>query len=880
MQLNYATQPFYTQLVELIKFKLGIEITDIYKDKSSVYLDFVNGEHKVNENVIIEEISLNGKKYFIIGAPSIYFQLVNKAFKQSQVEKYNQILQKQIATYEEVIKEYTKQETGNADSELCDYIFNKAKLANNDFDYIKKNEILNKIQLANLKSAVREELKKLCEDKFNKPNCTLSYIWTIYEVIISQPSRDPIIRIAFTSIREIDKTHTPIFEEILKLSRTTMLEKAGIIKPGQSYNQVFSEIDLTKPFNIRSYYLHPLNYKIRYNHNENKIFTLEDLIECSKLTCDGLGEGMADFEGLPFLAVVPISITVNSNILQSGEFMNRKPCRDNIDKKSNKSRLSVKKQAGGSFEINETKFIPIPIPDLKDLPSHAAKNASKNASTHPKLYSNVAAIKPDRLTNPEEQKNLLDQLFNPKKQSRTLSVLSTLQTASGLLFLVLYSEGKFYYCMLEICVKDYIKLTPEYKEYVKYELNDYNGNTPSCILHNTFYELKERINVHILGYTGAPILRVLVVKEFTKGDKVFTILGNECIYKLFKDMDSFFKQDKIQLTLPSPSSNLPSQIVEIPNFYGFMNPIIIDMIRTVKHFFIKMKLEMPFEGDYKEVNIYYGHNNDATQSENNNNVKYTKKNNSNHTYNKTKYNSIPFNEKTNDKNICISIGKKYILILNKFKTDELKTEYPTYKISHENFFKFTCWVLTREYVEECLEIIKKCEKENIKTPKNIPIPTQIKKNILFNLLSIHNNIEDISNNILDISNNILDITELNEHLRLHTQFVKDVFINQDPNRCKAFNPKLMINPISDINNMLLHFHFEKESIHFISMNYKNYKKELLDINNSTSIYNEYTSNGIYLMSFLNKLLTNKNYLNNKFNNPYVPSLKLGGLLTL
>ena len=107
-------------------------------------------------------------------------------------------------------------------------------------------------------------------------------------------------------------------------------------------------------------------------------------------------------------------------------------------------------------------------------------------------------------------------------------------------------------------------------------------------------------------------------------------------------------------------------------------------------------------------------------------------------------------------------------------------------------------------------------------------------------------------------------------------------ISQDPNRCKSYEPRIAINPVSDANNMLLHFHFNLEPIHFNILHYKNYKQELLNQNNKTSLYNEYVSNTYYALPFMNKLKTNATYISSskQFNNPYNPSLKLNGLLTI
>ena len=886
-ETTYGTRVFKDDYLEFItySYKLYVSlcefITKYLKIKkylkinntpaSNVDKDYFVG-NELKPSIIFEMFdnpTNRNRKYIIVGRPSTKHARCNNEFR--NLKGYDLILKKQIEQYEDLIKEYTRQELAgdpNApkEIELCDFIVSKKKTFGNDYKYLLKSEILTDDQseiltddqLEKLKQFVREKAKKMCKGKFNKPNTSSLYVWNIMDVLFKDDGTVE-IEYAFNSIREINSSHTVLLKRIEELSRTTMLVKCGIIREGESLNQVYSEVDLTKAFVIRSYYLHPLNYKIRYNYNENKIYTLEDLIVSSTLLCDGLGEGMADFKELPFLAVVPLYLTTFSYRLHSGIEMSKTPCYDS-DLSKNQNSHTIKSSTPNPNEINETKFNP-PMksdPPLKSDHPRSIVDPSRS-------YAKTASTPPS-----QSEKNILQALFRTTNEitKSKLKVLSTIITYNNILFIVLYNanNGKFYYCMLEVNIKDTIGD----------RIFDISQATREGV---SLIYLKPKLLV--------PMLKILIVKEFTKGNKVFSILGNECIYRMYSDMNAFFKQDTIQLTLPlpSPSSNLPSQIVEIPNIYGFMNPIIIDMIRTVKHF-MKVKLDTPFEGDYKKVNIYYGKQKfnatnatnvtnatkkaneaNATKKTNSNNynsgnntVKYYKKNST--TYSIEDYQGFDFHPLTNGKNVCISIGKKYIYILKQFEEDNLKTAYPTQKVSHKNFFKFTCWALTREYVNACLRIMKEYEKGKI--PKNIPIPPDVKPNVLFNFLSIPANIEDI--------------TELNEHLRLHSQFVKDILISQDPNMCKSYEPIVSISPVSDVETMLLHFHFFLEIIHHNTLKYINYKKEFL--NRSSSLYDDYSITKLHVLPFMNKFKTSIEYKTKSahFNNPYAPSLKLNIIL--
>ena len=73
------------------------------------------------------------------------------------------------------------------------------------------------------------------------------------------------------------------------------------------------------------------------------------------------------------------------------------------------------------------------------------------------------------------------------------------------------------------------------------------------------------------------IKTIYLIKEFTPGDKIFTTLGNECIYKLFSEQHEFFTKPQIELNYGVGDARNTT----IPNFYGYMLISIINKLNPI-----------------------------------------------------------------------------------------------------------------------------------------------------------------------------------------------------------------------------------------------------------------------------------------------------------
>jgi hypothetical protein len=292
-------------IIELVKKHFDNDYDPIYKN--TCYLD-KNGN--IYPKVIHKEISFSNedkvsgkpisrtdifKTYLIIGTDKYYLHmLANCEF--TDLPDYNSILEDQRQNYESWLKEYTYQEINpdlknpiksRGDINFGDYVTNKKKLAGVDYKYIDTmnagtgNSFLPEADYEKLKEYVGWKANKMCENKFNKPNVSLQYIWDIIEVSYFQNSdkKDIIsIKPAINTIREINANHTELLKEVQRLSWNEMLVCNNIIisdRPEDAdYKQVFTETNLTFRFRLISNYIHPLNYKTTHYFKENKIIVL------------------------------------------------------------------------------------------------------------------------------------------------------------------------------------------------------------------------------------------------------------------------------------------------------------------------------------------------------------------------------------------------------------------------------------------------------------------------------------------------------------------------------------------------------------------------------------------------------------------------------
>jgi hypothetical protein len=204
--------------------------------------------------------------------------------------------------------------------------------------------------------------------------------------------------------------------------------------------------------------MHPLDYKTINYYKENKILTIEELIECSKLTCDGQYPGMEEYSGLPFYAVVPLEITNYSYLLNSHNFFKDVNCRMDINKFSNNKKS--KNTTVKNIEVKKTTVNTNRSGNTKK--TNASSNSMRNNSVLNRtviLKVNERDNKLSELRNEKEKKTYLNNLFiNPN-----MKVYSNLIAPNGLLFTILYdsSTRKFYYLVLEV---DIINIISKEKE--------------------------------------------------------------------------------------------------------------------------------------------------------------------------------------------------------------------------------------------------------------------------------------------------------------------------------------------------------------------------------------------------------------------------------
>lgn len=811
------------------------------------YFD-VNGE--IHPTVIMDEMPYPGianKKFLIIGTEKVAFrQLANCEF--TKLAEYGSILEEQSARYEEWVKEYTFQELGNpaglsaSDMTFGDYIMNKKKIADVDIKYIRDMGLLSPDELIKLKDFAKDKTNKMCKDKFNKPNISLQYIWIILEITFeSADTTSEIIKIepmAYT-IREINENHTEVLKRIQRLSWTEMLYRNNVIPRDSNenldYKQVFTEIEITFEFKLISYYLHPLNYKTNYFYKENKVIPLEELIINSALKCDGLYPGMENYSGLPFYAVVPLELTNYSYILNSGTYFNDFECNPNMS-------------GGGNI---------VPLPSQSINPTHpnmgkytsaaAAGNRSRNArdvrdaDNADKILDKTVIIdsqypREGEVRSPYADIKYLERLFkNPD-----MKVYSNLITHNGLLITILYDshpeKKKFYYLVLEI---DIIDIVDFYKNFVR-ELKKYNINQ------STFRKIYGAPN-------DKPILNIRLVKEFTPKDKVFSTLGNECIYKVISGLHDFFIQDTIKLD--KRNGEVP---VEIPNFYNNILFSLLNIVKSSYDFFNSMALS-----DRVNDPIGYYKSKDGTYKLFTDDID---KDDIDYSFEKRpQLDSKGILEQPNKNNMCISVGQKYIVVLNKFYGDVLKTDILT-KTQLNKHFKYTAWIIPRDYILECLKIINNQQtlsNTNKNTRKTYKIPKVLKEKMLFQITSIKNNNE---------------VVELRQHISQLLKYVNNEILD-DKTLCKSYKPKLNINILSDIADSNFHIHFIQEIIQDYTMKFINYKYELLHKNQS--IYDIYNFISISLEKIFSKnKIKNGSIYNNFLGNPYIPITKLSGILSI
>ena len=898
--LSYSHIESFRILVDCLKkfYMPEFQVTN----SSQLPTPYLDKTGKIHRTVIIDDSVVHpqqNKKFIIIGTNYFGMQLTNTLFKNSS--GYGDILNDQRDNYESWLKQYTLQELrekitkGELDKEslerlksvdvddvqFSDYILNKKKIAGVDFDYIKKMGFLTDDEFNEMLKYLKWKVNKMCINKFNKPNCSIQYLWHIMEVSIN-PDGNPdfdTLEYAINTVREINENHKGVFEKVQELSWTTMLELNGIISEKSpddiDYKQVFTDTNLYEGFALESYYIHPLNYKSNYFYKENKVFSLEELIGNCDLECDGEFPGMEQFKGLPFYAVVPIELTSYPYSLNSSFYFKDITCNlvtEQHSRRNNYStgaavadKISKKNNAHYAKGVKRTLTLSYRNALLKS-PVPMSQPASNVLDKTIIKLANGTEI--NTTPNNIEKQRYLEKLFN----SRTIKVYSTFITSDGLLVVTLLDIklNKFYYLLLEVNIKQSKQelITDVIGDYKQHKLTrksrNRTGTRPKI---ETFYRGISQTNIY--GAKDLPLINIYLVMEFTPGNKIFTTLGNECIYKLFSEEHEFFTKPTITLDYNRVKPN-----VEINNFYGYMLISLINMINTIKSVLEGALTIQLADG---EIVKYY-----RIKEKDSNTDIYKMVSEAelvdvvNPKTDKINYEGIKDNEGKNNKgnpkarsntlkietdlfpnnNVFMTVGKHYIVLMNKYYEDELKTQYiPQNKQQLKYHYKFTTWILPREYVIKCLKIIKEHSRDDLIKIDSTPA--------LFRLTSLYDG----------------DLVEIDRHIKSHSEYIKKYIIPKDPYNCKDTQPKIVINPSSDISSSIIHLHFLNEIIHEASIKKINYKNELLAL--QMSLYDMPTINNFGINKLMNKFKTNKvKTIKKCFTNPFITSIKLSYLLQL
>jgi len=891
--LSYSHSNRFKLITDCLKkfYMSDLKIDAARTQLPTAYLD-KNGE--IHRTVIIDDSIPHpqpNKKFIIVGTNYIGMNLNNTLFQ--NLPRYDDVLNDQRNNYESWLKQYTWQELNEQiakqeldeeslerlksveDVQFADYILNKKKIAGIDFDYIKKMGLLSNDEFNEMLKYLKWKVNKMCVNKFNKPNCSIQYLWRIMEVTINPDGKPDFntLEHAINTVRELNEIHKPVLERVQQLSWTTMLELNGIISQKRpedaEYKQVFTEVNLLEGFALESYYIHPLNYKTNYFYHENKVFFLEELIANCALKCDGEFPGMEQFKGLPFYAVVPINITSYPAALNSSFYFKGVKCNPVTNQQSRRTnnytaiaenKMSKKNNANNSKGVSK-KTLSYRNVLLKPQVPLIPKSNNVLDKTIIKLADGTEInTTPDNI----EKQRYLEKLFN----SRTVKVFSTLITVEGLLVVILLDTavGNFYYLLLEVNLKQSRnKLIRDFRSDDKQNKLTQTLMTRSkrkiTNLIESFFKGNTHINIY--GAKDLPLINIYLVMEFTPSNKIFTALGNECIYKLFSEQHEFFTKPTITLDYNGIKPN-----VEINNFYGYMLISLINKLNPIKSVLedaLKIHLtegEMLKYYRIKDDNGYRMVAEDELLHESNPQI------------DKINYEGIKDNKGINNKgnlkarnntlkiesdlfpnnNVFMTVGQHYIVLMNKYYEDELKTQYiPKNKKQLQYHFKFTTWVLTREYVLECLKIIEQHSGDNL---HKINVPA------LFKLTSIFDG----------------DLVELDKHIQKHSEYIKNNVIAKDPYKCKDMQPEIVHATSSDISSSIMHLHILNEIIHEISFKKINYKKELLT--SKTSLYDMPTVYSYRINKLMNKFKTNNNTIKNCYINPFNTAMKLSYLIQL
>lgn len=862
MKLNYTAR--YVTLDHLRKY---IADSESQKSRPKPYeLKYFNTSYRdengdIRDTVIMREMTFRGKRCFIIGSNGISF-MPNVSIKDTP--EYKAILKLQSDEYENDIKEllvkYHYQDGIDPKTvDITDLTYNL--IVYPEMQYIKEYNLLNNDELKKLNTTIRGKLKTLFNNKFNKPNISLEYTWSI----IIEEELDKFYPLIYT-LREVNADHKPIFEMILELTRTEMLTKWGL-EPSQ---QIFSYYQVQKSFLIKSKYLHPLHYLGRTNTFYNRLITLEELI----YSCDKKCDGIDDYLGLPFWAVCPMKYSIMNPELMSYEkqdhynkfaepvfkYLGIEDTTKNEKKNNNNGFVQQKHtkhrqhrqysqsttRASTLKNIVKNSNVPnfydvLSIDGNEDDNKRSRNNTQKSMrNTNIKTKKNVNNTKSENIINKtqyiyyikdeegkdkevrkyasdDETKLLLARIFTPKhKNNRVIVSYNT--------------YDHFISCLIRCLDGDTYKFYNIFMEKGLFDSNrDFSNSRKDVFNFSKVNKLIEYNDIYyreyLYGYTGK-LLRILLIKEYNRKDNFMLPSIHMNIYRIYKNLDNFFRNDVIQLTDGTTITNpYKYHLIHIIYFTYWLYSLGDTIVKKLTE---QQNLEI-----------------------------YTKEKSKTNTKNNTVYIPIKyfnFEIKKNNNIYFVYKAKKYIGILDRFSGDYIKSEFKKDKYMNEEFFKFTLWIVPIETIED---IYTKYKDKTNTTAKDF-IRNKLSSN-LFTASSIKgkeltNDLEDIITNVKQFINEYYDITEFDYNI-------------------------LNINELSDMITTSFHIHIELKSQYFKPLEEIDYKKELLSSKLKLYRYPGNIQGHFSFETILNKLKTNSNYLyNQSLYRPFNGLIKFPGLM--
>ena len=825
---------------------------------------YIDGEGKIRDEIIIEKVEYTdneGKECicYIVGNPAPGFML-NKSLLQARTSDKNGWGESEHYILE-LLRKYHPRKSGEGDSDITDLMYDSVL---KDVEYIKKNKLLGSEDITKLKEIIRRKLRKLIGEKFKLPNVGLEYVWELVNVKVIKNEEGfnyDIIEPLIYTFRDINGTHKPIFEKLLEMTRTTLLDHYHMPRT----NQLLSYVELNVHFRVKTDYLHPLTFLGKKNTFYNRNITLEELIYSCGLTCDGNIEEMKVYEGMPFWAVCPMRYSLMNRGLRSyyvqcydkifrpereagggGIVRKRKTKiligRGRIFRRKLKTKISggagennghngnngndgnnendvlagltqaASKRQGLSLKLK--KSIKLKLRNLDESEITETLYIITETTTQTDANGKKTNIKTnkrgDNTDTDKVFKQVLGHIFNPN--------------AKVVLVFNMYSNHSLFLIRVNV--------TGEYKFYnVLVQMNNLDREKA-----NSIPDLERNDHYNAFNYYSYKdsLFKILIVKEYDKDDFFSFSIYNISLYREYTGLDTFYKESRIK-----------SEGFDIDNPYKYHIFKLIYLFYSlffVKNQITKEKLDSTVNG------ILYSNfknNDDLTKNDNSNSVNLTK----------------PLNNNV----FFVYKSKKYIGFLDRYSGDTIKSK--DLKNTHldqneRHFFKFILWIVSLDTVSDIYTLINK-NKDNLNSSiLNFIRNEESLKSILYHASSIQTKEQ---------------IESIDEILKAVKVFIQEKFKVKESD----FDV-LNINELSDFQTTSFHIHIDVKSQYFKSLEQINFNKELIKLNTNFFKYASAIQAHFSFTNILDKCKTKPDYFYNRtLNRPFSGGIiKLGGLLCI